>query len=144
MTYKNDVLTYILKYFHQKSGCSATLHRPPTPSSAQFYCYYRPPVRREKSCQALVRCPGQRQSGFQSVFRSEAMESVGDAGSQSGPSKWTTGASPLWVSSQNWQPLQLGDKYTLHIFYTGILQLRPHRSHVIGPKVRSIFTSPGP
>ncbi len=41
--------------------------------------------------------------------RSQAMKSVGEAGFQSGPSKWTSGAASLWVSSQNWQPLQHGD-----------------------------------
>ncbi len=37
---KNDVLTSILAYFFQKSGCGGILLAPP---STWFYCYYRPP-----------------------------------------------------------------------------------------------------
>jgi hypothetical protein len=105
MTSKNEVLTYILMYICKKFSRSATLLTP-----LPLCLLLLPTWGWEKSRWTVGRSQVQHQSGFLSV------SGLGPRGWQVLNrvrslilSKWTAGATPIWASSQNQQPLRRGD-----------------------------------
>ncbi len=106
---KKWCLTSILMYFCQKSGHGTTLSTPP-PSSAQFYCYYRPP-RGRRSPAGLWFAVQLCQWTFQLVSSTEPCRVQGwrvlSQACSLALSKWTDGAIPFWANSWNSSDLHI-------------------------------------
>jgi hypothetical protein len=147
MTSINDILMYILTYFHKKSSLDGTLLTPQTLPIQLGFTAITDHWGQEKSCLAVVCFLAQRQSGFRSL-------------SGPGPCRvrgwqvlcWPTLSlfltAPLALPQSGQVPENRRPYHavTQHIrsppSWTGIFQFRPHRSLTIGPKVRSNFNSP--
>ncbi len=107
----------------------------------------------EKSCQAVIRNPARRQSGFLSVSDPGPCRVWGyGRGSwflnwahSLALSKWTAGTALVWASFRNPQLYSMVTHHTpppLHVSCLGIFQFRPRRSLTTSPNVRPNFTSP--
>jgi hypothetical protein len=80
---KNNILTYFLMYFRQKSACGATL--PTTPLPVDFTAITDHPKAREVPPGCGLQSSGVLcQLGFQSVSGPKATQSAGAAGSRWG------------------------------------------------------------
>jgi hypothetical protein len=120
MTSKNDVLTSILMFFHQKSSCGRTLPDPPLPFAWLLLQITPAP---EKSCRANVRSAVQRQSTLSSVSSPGPCRVWGrlvlSQAQSLALSKCTEDTTQFWADFQNYSALlyicQIPGKVNLHL-----------------------------